>query len=62
MIAQINAQHEQNLREQNNRAFLENYYDSLPEREQIKIARQAMNHAKQIIKKWEREEIDYCPF
>ncbi|MGK7898852.1 MAG: hypothetical protein AB4372_35860 [Xenococcus sp. (in: cyanobacteria)] len=55
-------QHEQALREQNNRAFLENYYDSLPEREQVKIARKAMNHAKQIVEKWEKEDKDYCPF
>ena len=49
-------QHEQALREQNDRYALENYYDSLPTKEQLVIAREAMNHAKQIVEKW--EELD----
>ena len=52
-------QHKQALDEQNDRYALENYYDSLPVKEQLVITRQAMDHAKSIVEKW--EELDSEP-
>ena len=52
-------QHKQALDKQNDRYALENYYDSLSMKEQLAIAREAMNHAKSIVEKW--EELDSEP-